>query len=176
MDSKIWAALLIAGSAIIFMAASSTPSHGQVPDKAFYELRRQCGRDADDFLERAKAGKISGAILGVSVGQTQEVNVQQTHYSAALNKCFVVMSDTVTDHTIGSFDKQRTLWDINARVTLGFILTSFGPEPGTPIDGPKKDRVRVCYIEYPEYDPRHFGHCESDDQWGELIRFYTERP
>lgn len=88
------------------------------------------------------------------------------------------MSATVMDHTTGSFDKKRTLWDINERVALGFISTSFGPEPGTPIDGPKKDRVEECFIitQYPEDDPRHFGDCKSDDQWNEQIKFYMERP
>lgn len=149
--------------------------------KMQYELQEKCAKDAEDFLDRVKAGKVVGGLLGgLGIGEKQDIKQIQNHYSARFNKCFVSIDDTVTWELNGKGGDDReevSLWNVNDNNKIGdFVLVSNG----------ELDHWRTawCWVKKPDYsgsgrdsdrcfDPSHIDGF-SENKWTALIRPYMQ--
>jgi hypothetical protein len=98
--------------------ADTTPRTPE-QNKALYELQEKCAKDAADFLDKVKAGKVVGARLVEQPDELQHESIVelQNHYSAKLNKCFVEMQNIAND------DREYvTVWDVNERRQVATFL------------------------------------------------------
>jgi hypothetical protein len=102
------------GIGIGFLANNNLHPAGQ--NKASYELQQKCTKDAEDFVIKARAGKIPGALFGLGEGEKQRVDMLQHHYSARLNKCFVKLHTKnwwVGNGKENADREQLGIWDVN---------------------------------------------------------------
>jgi hypothetical protein len=99
-------ALLFAATQALALAATPTFADNtpRTPEqnKALYGLQKECVKDADDFMDKIKAGKIGGAPLE-EVGEQQIVRKWGHHYSAKLNRCLVGLFESLGWREDGKF-------------------------------------------------------------------------
>ena len=122
------------------------------PDKVLYELQEKCGRSAAAAFSRDNPdGSSSVTADGSAIASFEN------HYSASLNKCFVL--ESVTLYTNNSKPARvvlsLTLFDVNENKEYGRF---FGSLHG--------DNTFMCDMQEKT--------CRSQDEWRQLAREYME--
>jgi hypothetical protein len=163
-------------------------THTLERNKVLYELQEKCERDAEAFVDRAKAASDGGYFLGYDqlVGETRGVGFE-SHYSPRFNKCFAYTSVAVEDRAPSTRELEMRREELSvrsvtdSRLIAEFLAVQFGRE---------LPQSHHCWA----VDPAHFDRtdtapykqCSPDDpgqgipapgsfyKWTEVIKPYMQ--
>jgi len=135
------------------LSLSLPPSVLADPDKAAYELQERCGRRANEWFKETN---------GTGITNTKDAQLFsnfRNHYSARLNKCFVLVMSTAVNHKKTGDGKvssttMETLFDLNDNNEYGEF---------NQVDL----QVLSCYVQD--------NHCSNKNEWEMLIKPYLDQ-
>jgi hypothetical protein len=163
------------------VASSAYAQNTPEQNKVLYELQKECAKDADDFMDKVKAGKIK-ARLATSSLDKQDFFKLGHHYNDRLNRCFVEVVDRVYLLGRGLDHQIMSIWDVNnydrGAVAEFNVSAALGGQGG-------QFKVGSCFAINPD-DPDKFNDCakinetisqydfDFSPKWKALIKPYMQ--